>query len=454
MRHLAAITRPILLLPLIGCAVAWFRPALVLPGMLAASAAGAALLCFLHPLPFTVAFLMAAGTTPEMWLGDLVGGEALIVALVKMAGLVIALLAALRYGARADPFNPGFAFAIMFAIGLLHGLHPNLTLGESLRSLAGSAAPYAFAFVRAPRRWSQAVIRTTIWLPSLVVAAGLLLAAAGVRPLFSEADGLRLAATGHPAFLAGFTLAAIYAGLVELMREGRAGDVALLLVNVIVLLLTGARAPIVMAVVVVGVAFLFVPSPAFPVARRLPLVLGAGVAVPLLVLVAGQMSSIRLFNVLGGEADSLSGREIIWPYFEEAWNASPQLGWGVGAAKMLLDPDGLLAHLLGTTTAHNEYLRVGVDGGWIGLGVLVAMFALWAITRSRVLARSDKIIVRLVFIAFAVHSYTDSTLIATTASVLFAWVAAVFARGDSERADSGAGPGADPGRDGAPERGL
>jgi hypothetical protein len=36
---------------------------------------------------------------------------------------------------------------------------------------------------------------------------------------------------------------------------------------------------------------------------------------------------------------------------------------------------------------------------------------------------------RLVFLAFAVHSLTDNTLIATTASVLFAWVSAVFARG-------------------------
>jgi hypothetical protein len=33
---------------------------------------------------------------------------------------------------------------------------------------------------------------------------------------------------------------------------------------------------------------------------------------------------------------------------------------------------------------------------------------------------------RLVFIAFAVHSATDNTLIATTSSVLFIWASAVF----------------------------
>jgi hypothetical protein len=34
---------------------------------------------------------------------------------------------------------------------------------------------------------------------------------------------------------------------------------------------------------------------------------------------------------------------------------------------------------------------------------------------------------RLVFLAFAIHSWTDNTLIATTSSVLFLWVSVVFA---------------------------
>jgi hypothetical protein len=38
----------------------------------------------------------------------------------------------------------------------------------------------------------------------------------------------------------------------------------------------------------------------------------------------------------------------------------------------------------------------------------------------------------LVFLAFAIHSATDNTLIATTASLMFAWVSAVFARAEAE----------------------
>jgi hypothetical protein len=34
---------------------------------------------------------------------------------------------------------------------------------------------------------------------------------------------------------------------------------------------------------------------------------------------------------------------------------------------------------------------------------------------------------RVIFIAFALHSATDNTLIATTSSIFFIWAAAVFA---------------------------
>ena len=47
------------------------------------------------------------------------------------------------------------------------------------------------------------------------------------------------------------------------------------------------------------------------------------------------------------------------------------------------------------------------------------------------LCRTDKAIMRLVFLAFAVHAYTDNVLIATTACVFFTFAAAVFTRGRS-----------------------
>jgi hypothetical protein len=76
---------------------------------------------------------------------------------------------------------------------------------------------------------------------------------------------------------------------------------------------------------------------------------------------------------------------------------------------------------------------MGVDGGYFGLALLILMMAVWAIRWTRNARPTDRFIMRAVFICFAVHSFTDNTLIAATASVLFAWISAVFARGELER---------------------
>jgi O-antigen ligase len=85
-----------------------------------------------------------------------------------------------------------------------------------------------------------------------------------------------------------------------------------------------------------------------------------------------------------------------------------------------------------TWAAHNEYLRIAVEGGQLGRALLIGLFALWCICHARYLRRTDRCIIRLVFIAFACHAFTDNVLISTSASVLFAFISAVFARGRLE----------------------
>ncbi len=406
----------------------WLPPA-------AAAAVGIAILAFRHTVVFCVAWLLIAGATLEMTLQDLVGPAAFqsTIAAVKGAELALAVICILRYGLNSDVFNPGLGFLAMFVVGQAHGLHHDLTQAESLRSLAGSFAPFAFAFSRLSRNWAQAVIRTTAWVPLLSVAGGGILDLAGLRPLFFEGGGERLAGLGHPAFLAGFCLAAIYACLIELYREGESRTLLLLAVNFLILALTGARAPLAYAVAVTGLTLCLVRSSAFPRrCRILPLLLAACL-LPLLVILASDLSTVRLFNVLSNEAGNLSGRDLLWPPFEQAAAASPWVGWGLGAGNAIITPDSELARLIQTWAAHNEYLRMRVEGGLIGLGLLVVLFVLWVVHHTSRLRRTDRVIMRLVFIAFAAHAYTDNVLISTTACVFFAFATAVFARGARER---------------------
>ena len=389
---------------------------------------------FRHPVAASAVWLLGVGCTLEMSLGDLLGPSAYqpIIAAVKGTGLVLAAIAVLRFGPRADPFNPGFAFLAMFAAGLAHGLYPGLTLAESLRSLVGSAAPYAFSFSRLSRDWARAVIRTVMLIPSFSVAAGAVLDLAGIRPLFVISGGLRLGALGHPAFLGGFALTAIYAGLVELYRDGNRARIGLLAVNFLILVLTGARAPLLYGVAVTGITLAFVPSPAFSRRERMGLLLAALALAPLALALAGSLTEFRLFNLLDHNADGLSGREEIWAYFEHAAAGSPWVGWGVGAGNAVIPQTSRVVRVMHTWAAHNEYLRIEVEGGRIGEALLLALFILWAAAHTATLPPPERAILRLVFAAFACHAVTDNVLISTSASVLFTFIAAVFARGALE----------------------
>jgi len=389
------------------------------------------LLAFAFPTLACMGWLVAVGLTPDMWFGEFFGdGVAVsVVAALKFAGLLLVVLSLLRYGPAWDGFNPGFAFAAMFAVGIVHGLHPNLDAGESFRSFLGSAAPFAFCFVRLPREWSRGVILAVLGLPLASILLGAVLTVAGLHPLLVEGAGLRLQGAGHPAFLAGFALTAMYAALTELLRTGKWRFVFALALNLAILVLTGARAPLAIGMAVTFLALIAAPSARFSWPARCALLLGFGVIGAILFAAGSALNTMRIFNLLATDADNLSGRDEIWPMFQAAWDASPWWGWGVGAGKVLVDVDSPLARLLGTTAAHNEYLRIGVEGGYVGLALLVMFFVLWAWTHLRVLRGSDRAIMALVLIGFAVHSATDNTLIATTSSVLFTWVTAVFARG-------------------------
>jgi O-antigen ligase len=268
------------------------------------------------------------------------------------------------------------------------------------------------------------------WCPLLVVLLGVMADALDLRPLFINSGGLRLAGLGHPAFLASVTLAAVYGGLIEFYRDGRQRDLALLLANLIILFLTGARAPMGLALAVIGLSVAFVPSPRFPPRYRLLVVLAGAAVLPAFILLASELTSVRLLKLWDTDIGNLSGREYLWPAFEAAAAGSPWLGWGVGAGNLIIPPQSEVALLLHTWAAHNEYLRIEVEGGQIGRCLLVGLFVVWVTRHTARLIVSDRWIMRLVFLAMAGHAVTDNVLISTPACVLFALAAAVFSRGE------------------------
>jgi O-antigen ligase len=376
----------------------------------------------------TIGWMLFVETSPDIWLAGLIGGYQTIIAAAKAGGLVLLLALVMRNGAKIDRYNPGFAYIAMFITGLAHGLYPGLSLLSSLRSLVGSAAPFVFGFANLPPAWCRVVIRTAIIGPVFVVVFGLVLQAAGIHPAYDFTTGaLRLGGSGEAPFLAGFTLIGIYAGLLEFCAAGGRWNTAWLAVNFAILIATGARAPLALAVLVSAFALLS-PSSTSSARGKLMGLAAAGAAASAAVIFASQLAFIRVFQLAeAGQAGSLSNRGLVWPVFEAAFARSPLIGWGVGAGKFVLPNTDALSTAIGTNAAHNEYLRIGVEGGALGLGLLIMLLALWGWRGSRNLPLPQRALMRVIFIAFALHSATDNTLIATTSSIFFIWVSAVFA---------------------------
>ena len=277
--------------------------------------------------------------------------------------------------------------------------------------------------------------RAVTLVPALSVVLGAMLDVAGVRPVFLQSGGLRLAGLGHPAFLAGVCLPALYAGLIAWLRTASVREAGLICVNLAILFLTGARAPAAYAAVVIGGSLLLAPGCAIPRAHRLVLIAVGVTALPMLLVLGQSYRSLRLFEVLNGNADNLSGRQLLWPMFEAAAAKAPWFGWGLGSGNLVIPHGSRIIELLHTYAAHNEYLRIQVEGGHIGRTLLIASFVLWAFSHTRRLPPLEQVVMRLVFVTFAAHAMTDNVLISTPACVFFAFIAAIYAEADDARSN-------------------
>jgi hypothetical protein len=253
---------------------AWLAPSL-LPALIGAFlAAACVLVAYRHLTAAWVGWLLVTGLSLEMALADLFGPAAFqpAIAAVKASEIGLVALTIIRAGVLPDRFNPAWAFAAMAVMGLVVGTHPNLTLPEATRSLIGDITPFLLFFCVKPPGWGAAVRRAVTLAPALSVILGAVLAVTGLRPVFFESGGLRLAGLGHPAFLAGVCLPAIYAGLIRWLRTASPREAALIGVNLAILVLTGARAPAAYAAVVMGGSLIFAPGSAIPRAHRLVLI--------------------------------------------------------------------------------------------------------------------------------------------------------------------------------------
>lgn len=141
----------------------------------------------------------------------------------------------------------------------------------------------------------------------------------------------------------------------------------------------------------------------------------------------------------------LAGREGFWGVLLASWFASPWLGLGLGSSTAILatlfDPA-----VLGV--AHNEYLRLGTDLGFLGLGVAALAAAAWVRASWRGGDWAYPALATL--LAWAVISLTDNPLDYYTTFTQYAAFAVAAALSVRRREDEDATSTGDPGASSPP----
>lgn len=353
-------------------------------------------------------------------------------AVVKIIPFGIAAMLCLRYGFAPAINWPFLAFALIAAISLVVlPMGRVSTFGEMLRSFIGSTAPFILAFAAAPRHVWSGLCKAIVLVPLVSAGVGMVAWVVGFYPAFDL--NWRFQGLHSPPFLAGFCVTAIFAATLEYLRGFKAKWLLLGGAALAVLLATQARAPLIAVGVFLLLVFALSDRRVFPLKRKLDLAMGG--LLPGLVLL-GPLVVYAADRFLGGDDYArFSGRDVIWPYFLDAIENRPLFGYGLGAGKLIVDPEDPQIRLIRSNAAHNEYLRLSVDAGIIGCALIFLSIVAWVWAGTRRVRPTDKLVLRCALLAALIHSGFDNTLIASTAVIQFSWFAAALARARMERQD-------------------
>jgi O-antigen ligase len=208
------------------------------------------------------------------------------------------------------------------------------------------------------------LIKLFAWMPLADLAVGGLYAVLHLHEL-RHTDFLgvsRLQGSSIPAGLGSICYVGAFAASIGWAQTRSWRYLALLGVNLVILLLTAARAPFFLAMLAIAAVYLTLYR--HTMTSFVATLLG-GPAVGIAAFLLVGASLLARFS-----SNSLSGREMIWQALRDVLRAYPTFGIGLGH-QILVVPEQV-TKLTTTIAAHDEYLRIAVECGYAGAAIIFA----------------------------------------------------------------------------------
>jgi len=411
------------------------------------------LLAFVFPTTVLTIAVVSLTFSPEnLMVFDQLNLPMNVSAVHKFLVLVAAVPMILRYGVNWRINGPLFAILLFLATSLVFGdVHPALSQFQIAKSLIALLIPWLFLNVKFDDKTVDGLLLGIALMPIISVLAAIPVEMTGALNRIGEpfqtiqsdyTGAARLTGMNYPAFLAFFGYVSFLVCLYKMVIENRRGFIFLLLLNLALIIFSGTRMPSLLAVMLAGLMIFFASKETLKGASKVNLLLLGLVFVSVVMVFYWPQLEARMFAQTSDSAVNLSGRDEIWSYFLAAFHESPVFGKGVGAGVVLLED----VIIYSSTAAHNEYLRLLVDGGIVGLLLYIGGVVVHLAFDAKYLTRDEKVLIFGFFFLLAIYSLTDNALTAPPTLVM-GLVVAIFLqkarRKHAERtaaADGSAGP--------------
>jgi len=390
------------------------------------------LLAFVFPTTVLTIAVVSLTFSPEnLMVFDRLNLPMNVGAVHKFLVLIATIPMVLRYGVNWRINGPLIAILLFLATSLVFGdVHPALTQFQIVKSLIALLIPWLFLSVKFDDKTADALLLGIALMPIISILASIPVEMMGILNKVGEpftmiavdyTGAARLMGMNFPAFLAFFGYVSFLVCLHKVVIENRRGFIFLLLLNLALIIFSGTRMPSLLAVMLAGLMIFFASKETLKGASKVNLFLLGLVFVSVVMVFYWPQLEARMFAQTSDSAVNLSGRDEIWSYFLAAFYESPVFGKGVGAGVVLLED----VIIYSSHAAHNEYLRLLVDGGVVGLLLYIGGVVIHLAINAKHLTRDEKVLIFGFFFLLAIYSLTDNALTAPPTLVM-GLVVAIF----------------------------
>lgn len=316
------------------------------------------------------------------------------------------LICIFKYGMKRTTKIPLGLLGILFCINLIV-VFSSETTAYSFIDFITAFSTLSIGVLMFYIKWNENDVikglKVLSYLAIINVAIGILM-----KGFFLSSD-LRIVSAGMTSHLVFYSSIGMYAAAVLVERFGKKKYGKFIIINLIITFLSQMRGGTIFSLI------LFIPIiiPHIKKLKKKTLVYSVLFS-PIIIFIGYLMFGRMISRTLNIGADygvgflNTSSRFYVWQETLKLSQGNRSMGLGIGYIKTL---DEFFTRL-GFLSPHNEYIKFFVEGGYIGLGILLICFIIIfsIVYKNNCFGKSRKGMVRAVIIGFMFYSFTDNTI--------------------------------------------